>query len=106
MALRDAGLMGRRLARHQTGELPPASAFRARGTVLVTGGTGGLGAEVARWLARSGAAHLLLTSRRGPGAPGAAALREELTVPATPAPAGATARCTRPHRQATSCRSC
>ena len=57
----------------------PAEAFRTRGTVLVTGGTGGLGAEVARWLARGGAARLLLTSRRGPGAPGAAALSDELT---------------------------
>ena len=79
VAVRDTGIMGRRLARYHAGELPPAGAFRARGTVLVTGGTGGLGAEVARWLARGGAAHLLLTSRRGPGAPGAAALSDELT---------------------------
>ena len=31
-----------------------------RGTVLITGGTGGLGAEVARWLAANGAAQLVL----------------------------------------------
>ncbi|WP_460999784.1 SDR family NAD(P)-dependent oxidoreductase [Streptomonospora sediminis] len=49
------------------------------GTVLVTGGTGGLGAVLARHLvAERGAHRLLLASRRGPDAPGAAELREEL----------------------------
>ncbi|MFL5911867.1 MAG: SDR family NAD(P)-dependent oxidoreductase, partial [Gaiellaceae bacterium] len=49
------------------------------GTVLITGGTGDLGARVARHLAREhGVLHLLLTSRRGPDAPGAAQLLEEL----------------------------
>ncbi|WP_189879762.1 type I polyketide synthase, partial [Streptomyces viridiviolaceus] len=49
------------------------------GTVLITGGTGGLGALVARHLVhRHGVRHLLLTSRRGPGAPGADELRTEL----------------------------
>ena len=42
------------------------------GTVLVTGGTGALGALVARHLVTAhGVRDLLLTSRRGPGAPGA-----------------------------------
>ncbi|MEY9969374.1 acyl transferase domain-containing protein/NADPH:quinone reductase-like Zn-dependent oxidoreductase/acyl carrier protein [Streptacidiphilus sp. MAP12-16] len=51
------------------------------GTVLVTGATGTLGALVARHLvAEHGARHLLLTSRRGPGAPGAAELVAELTA--------------------------
>ncbi|WP_146167981.1 beta-ketoacyl reductase, partial [Micromonospora sp. MH33] len=49
------------------------------GTTLVTGGTGALGGQVARWLAGRGAEHLLLVSRRGPGAPGAAELVRELT---------------------------
>ncbi|MFD0332525.1 type I polyketide synthase [Streptomyces erythrogriseus] len=50
------------------------------GTVLITGGTGGLGAKLARHLvARHGTRRLLLTSRRGPAAPEAAALRDELT---------------------------
>ncbi|WP_159056585.1 SDR family NAD(P)-dependent oxidoreductase, partial [Streptomyces yokosukanensis] len=50
------------------------------GTVLVTGGTGSLGALVARHLVTEhGARHLLLTSRRGPDAPGAAELAAELT---------------------------
>ncbi|MGA5227273.1 SDR family NAD(P)-dependent oxidoreductase, partial [Streptomyces koyangensis] len=47
-------------------------------TVLITGGTGALGAHVARSLAASGARHLVLTSRRGPGSPGAAELVAEL----------------------------
>ncbi|MFG3252538.1 SDR family NAD(P)-dependent oxidoreductase [Streptomyces sp. NPDC048172] len=48
------------------------------GTVLVTGGTGTLGGRVARHLARRGARHLMLVSRRGPEAPGARALQDEL----------------------------
>ncbi|MFC7466567.1 SDR family oxidoreductase [Actinomadura keratinilytica] len=51
------------------------------GTVLVTGGTGTLGARTARHLVtRHGATRLLLAGRRGPDAPGAAALCEELTA--------------------------
>ncbi|MET8162615.1 SDR family NAD(P)-dependent oxidoreductase [Sphaerisporangium sp. NPDC005289] len=50
------------------------------GTTLVTGGTGGLGALVARHLvAVHGVRHLLLVSRRGLDAPGAVELRDELT---------------------------
>ncbi|MCX5359764.1 SDR family NAD(P)-dependent oxidoreductase [Streptomyces sp. NBC_00124] len=50
------------------------------GTVLVTGGTGALGAQTARHLVTvHGVRQLLLTSRRGPDAPGAAELRAELT---------------------------
>ncbi len=50
------------------------------GTVLITGGTGGLGALFARHLVeRYGARHLLLVSRRGPAADGAAELVAELT---------------------------
>ncbi|WP_190154568.1 type I polyketide synthase, partial [Streptomyces humidus] len=49
------------------------------GTVLVTGGTGTLGGLVARHLvAAHGVRRLLLTSRRGPDAPGAAELTAEL----------------------------
>ncbi|MGW3071164.1 SDR family NAD(P)-dependent oxidoreductase, partial [Streptomyces sp. NPDC001130] len=50
------------------------------GTVLVTGGTGGLGALVARHLvAEHGIRHLLLASRRGLEASGASELAAELT---------------------------
>ncbi|MFL6129698.1 MAG: SDR family NAD(P)-dependent oxidoreductase, partial [Mycobacteriales bacterium] len=49
------------------------------GTVLITGGTGGLGALVARHLVeRHGARRLLLVSRRGLDAPGAQELVAEL----------------------------
>jgi NADPH:quinone reductase-like Zn-dependent oxidoreductase/thioesterase domain-containing protein/acyl carrier protein len=49
------------------------------GTILITGGTGGLGSQMARHLAREhGAQHLLLVSRRGDRAEGADQLVEEL----------------------------
>ncbi|MFC8827298.1 SDR family NAD(P)-dependent oxidoreductase [Streptomyces sp. NPDC057137] len=49
------------------------------GTVLITGGTGELGRRVARHLVRvHGIRHLVLTSRQGPAAPGAAELTAEL----------------------------
>ncbi|MDS1272679.1 SDR family NAD(P)-dependent oxidoreductase, partial [Lipingzhangella sp. LS1_29] len=51
-----------------------------RGTVLVTGGTGALGARIARHLVqRHGVANVLLVSRRGTEAPGATQLHHELT---------------------------
>ncbi|MXM68957.1 SDR family NAD(P)-dependent oxidoreductase [Streptomyces sp. HUCO-GS316] len=58
---------------------PPATRWRPDGTVLITGGTGGLGALLARHLvAAHGVRHLLLVGRRGPDAPGAAELRTGL----------------------------
>ncbi|MFG2619449.1 type I polyketide synthase [Streptomyces sp. NPDC048507] len=79
-ALRAAGLYVRRLVRAPLAGAKPARRWRPRpdGTVVVTGGTGALGARVARWLAREGAGHLLLTSRRGMAADGADALVAEL----------------------------
>ncbi|MET9701333.1 type I polyketide synthase, partial [Streptomyces sp. NPDC006529] len=47
---------------------------------LVTGGTGALGGRVARWLAGAGVERLVLTSRRGPDAPGVAELVADLGV--------------------------
>ncbi|MEU8280230.1 SDR family NAD(P)-dependent oxidoreductase, partial [Microbispora bryophytorum] len=76
VAIRSSGLWARRVT--------PAPArkggegWRPRGTVLITGGTGALGSRVARWAAANGAERLVLTSRRGPDAPGAAELRDEL----------------------------
>ncbi|MDX2694351.1 type I polyketide synthase [Streptomyces ipomoeae] len=59
--------------------LSSPSPWRPGGTVLVTGGTGALGARFARHLVREhGVSHLLLVSRSGPAAPGAAELADEL----------------------------
>ncbi|MFI6039959.1 SDR family NAD(P)-dependent oxidoreductase, partial [Streptomyces sp. NPDC051315] len=80
-AVRAGGVHVRRMVRSPRGPEPvtTGSAWKPRGTVLITGGTGALGAHVARDLAREGAGHLLLTSRRGADAPGAVELERELT---------------------------
>ncbi|MFF1279007.1 SDR family NAD(P)-dependent oxidoreductase, partial [Streptomyces marokkonensis] len=74
-AVRPGGLLGRRLV---AAPVRAEAAWQPAGTVLVTGGTGALGARVARWAARNGAAHLVLVSRSGDRAPGAEELRAEL----------------------------
>ncbi|WP_307721173.1 SDR family NAD(P)-dependent oxidoreductase, partial [Streptomyces otsuchiensis] len=57
------------------------AAWNAEGTVLVTGGTGALGALTARYLVTEhGVRHLLLAGRRGAEADGAAELSAELTA--------------------------
>ncbi|MCX5381156.1 type I polyketide synthase [Streptomyces sp. NBC_00091] len=76
IAVRPSGIYGRRLV--PAGSTPTRRTYTPRGTVLVTGGTGALGAHVARWLAGAGAGHLVLTGRRGAAAPGAEALAAEL----------------------------
>ncbi|MFG3410368.1 SDR family NAD(P)-dependent oxidoreductase, partial [Streptomyces sp. NPDC048142] len=79
LALRDGEMTAARLV-----PLTPAGDGGERapdpnGTVLVTGGTGGLGALFARHLVTAhGVRHLLLTSRRGSRAPGADELVAEL----------------------------
>jgi acyl transferase domain-containing protein/thioesterase domain-containing protein/acyl carrier protein len=78
VAIRPTGVFGRRLLRAPARAGVAREVWRPRGTALITGGTGGLGGHVARWLARAGAQHLLLASRRGPEAPGAAELAAEL----------------------------
>ncbi|MDT0447346.1 SDR family NAD(P)-dependent oxidoreductase [Streptomyces sp. DSM 41886] len=81
LALRPAGLFAARLVRTPSADGASSRGWLpSRGTVLITGGTGAIGAHVARWLARGGAEHLLLTSRRGAEAPGAAELKAELTA--------------------------
>ncbi|MGF1430303.1 type I polyketide synthase, partial [Kitasatospora sp. LaBMicrA B282] len=80
VALRGSGLFGRRLVRAALGDRPARRSWAPRGTVLVTGGTGALGSHLARWLAAGGAEHLVLTSRQGPDAAGAAELLAELAA--------------------------
>ncbi|WP_455768692.1 type I polyketide synthase [Kitasatospora purpeofusca] len=79
LALRPTGLLARRLRRAPRND-GPTKHWKPRGTVLLTGGTGAVGPHLARWLARSGATHLVLPGRRGPQAPGAAELAAELAA--------------------------
>jgi NADPH:quinone reductase-like Zn-dependent oxidoreductase/acyl carrier protein len=46
------------------------------GTYWITGGLGGVGLETARWLARAGATHLVLSGRSPPGEAAARVVRE------------------------------
>jgi NADP-dependent 3-hydroxy acid dehydrogenase YdfG/acyl carrier protein len=70
LAIRADGLHVRRLVHAPAG--PDGEPWRARGTVLVTGGAGGVAGHVTAWLARRGAEHIVLVSRRG-GEPAQAA---------------------------------
>ncbi|MFC9953922.1 type I polyketide synthase, partial [Streptomyces prasinus] len=83
VAVRTEGVYVRRLLHAPatttaTGDPAPRSA--APETVLITGGTGALGAETARMLTRRGTRKLVLCSRRGEEAPGAAELVAELAA--------------------------
>ncbi|MFI0233372.1 type I polyketide synthase [Streptomyces sp. NPDC017086] len=78
LALRADGPRGCRLVRSPLHGTPVRRTWKPSGSALVTGGTGALGAHVARWLAAQGTEHLVLLSRRGPAAPGAQELAAEL----------------------------
>jgi acyl carrier protein/NADP-dependent 3-hydroxy acid dehydrogenase YdfG len=80
IAVRESTAYARRLAsRPGHPAAPDQAAARVPGTVLVTGGTGLLGGLVARHLADTGqATRLLLTSRSGPAAAGAAVLAAQV----------------------------
>ncbi|MDG5809466.1 SDR family NAD(P)-dependent oxidoreductase, partial [Streptomyces ossamyceticus] len=80
VALRGTRTLGRRVVRAPASEETVAGEWTTDGTVLITGGTGALGGDVARWLAGRGVPRLLLTSRRGADAPGADELVAELTA--------------------------
>ncbi|MCX6406700.1 MAG: type I polyketide synthase [Propionibacteriales bacterium] len=76
VAVRDGQVRARRLV---PCEPPPSSQYvPPRGTVVVTGGTSGLGAVTARWLVERGVRSLALLSRRGPDTPGVDDLVAEL----------------------------
>jgi acyl transferase domain-containing protein/acyl carrier protein len=85
LALREGSLYAPRLARVQTDDRdrpasPDGAVTDGDGTVMITGGTGGLGALVARHLVvEHGARQLLLVSRSGETAAGASELKAELT---------------------------
>ena len=76
-ALRDGTVLVPRLVRTAGA---PRPAVDPDGTVLITGGLGGLGTELARHLVTAGARHLVLTGRRGAQTPGAAELHAELAA--------------------------
>ncbi|MFK0121588.1 type I polyketide synthase [Streptomyces sp. NPDC090994] len=80
-AVRPTGALVRRMSGRPL--LPGATAgpeWRPRGTVLVTGGTEGLGRHAARWLAEAGAGHLVLTVASDPEAPRVREVCDELSA--------------------------
>ncbi|MET7457967.1 amino acid adenylation domain-containing protein, partial [Streptomyces sp. NPDC005574] len=78
-ALRRGVLSVPRLVR--SGQTEPTPSLDTAGTVLITGGTGTLGAVVARHMvAAHGVRSVVLASRRGERAPAAAGLRKELEM--------------------------
>ncbi|MFE2847834.1 type I polyketide synthase [Streptomyces scopuliridis] len=79
-AVREGGVFLPRLARIRHDATGAEPVWGSDGTVLITGGTGSLGGLFARHLvSEHGVRHLLLVSRRGEQAPGAAELVQELT---------------------------
>ncbi|NUH44475.1 SDR family NAD(P)-dependent oxidoreductase, partial [Streptomyces samsunensis] len=78
VAVRGSGVFGRRLVRAGGFVGVGVGGWSTSGAALVTGGTGGLGVCVARWLVGCGAEHVVLVSRRGAGAVGVEGVRAEL----------------------------
>ncbi|HET8658579.1 MAG TPA: acyltransferase domain-containing protein, partial [Micromonosporaceae bacterium] len=60
VALRPGGVFGRRLVPAPLGDRAPRREWKPQGTVLVTGGAGGLAAQFARWLVTGGAERVVL----------------------------------------------
>ncbi|WP_424533252.1 SDR family NAD(P)-dependent oxidoreductase [Sphaerisporangium viridialbum] len=83
IAVRSGTAFLPRLARARQPEptLQPGKAWNPDGTVLITGGLGGLGTLIARHLVQNHRVrHLHLTGRQGHATPGAHDLRTELTA--------------------------
>ncbi|WP_394831087.1 SDR family NAD(P)-dependent oxidoreductase [Pendulispora rubella] len=79
LALRNGTPLAPRLVRARAEDAQPVRSLDLEGTVLITGGTGVLGARVARHLVHThGIKHLLLASRQGPTADGAESLQRDL----------------------------
>ncbi|WP_378741115.1 type I polyketide synthase [Nocardia brasiliensis] len=83
MAIRGSAVHARRMIRASSTKPGSTAVWKLRGAVLITGGTGALGAHVARYAARHGAEHLILVSRRGTRAPSALELESELLAMGT-----------------------
>ncbi|MEW2619203.1 type I polyketide synthase [Streptomyces sp. NPDC048106] len=89
-AVRGTAILARRLVRApdptrpEGGGTAEAAPWKPTGTVLITGGTGRLGSRAARWAAANGAERLVLLSRGGLAAPGAAELADSLTGDGVP----------------------
>jgi short-subunit dehydrogenase/acyl carrier protein len=81
VAVRPSGMRARRLAV----AVPSGgrSAWRPSGSVLITGGTGGIGSRVARWVAGRGCSDVVLTSRSGPAVSGVAGIAADLAQEGT-----------------------
>ena len=79
VAVRPAGVLGRRVTRARRAA-GAARRWAPGGSVLVTGGTGAIGGQVARWAAGRGAARVVLASRSGPAGGGVAGLAAVLAA--------------------------
>ncbi len=67
VALRSTNRYAAQIVRNkQSLESPAEVQFRSEATYLITGGLGGLGGEVARWMVAKGARNMVLVSRRAP----------------------------------------
>ncbi len=81
VAIRPSGVLARRLVRatrpSNTEQWTPG------GTVLITGGTGGVGGHLARWLVSRGASTIVLSSRSGARVGSVPALAAELAEAGT-----------------------
>lgn len=76
IAWRHGGRLVERLSRATLVERNADAPVRADGAYIVTGGLGGLGLVVARWLVDGGAARVVLTGRSEPSDSGTAAMAE------------------------------
>ncbi|OPC78496.1 hypothetical protein B4N89_38190 [Embleya scabrispora] len=83
VAVRTTGVWVRRLTAGAPSQ--HSADWRPTGRFLITGGTGGLGARVARWAAEHGASDVVLVSRSGPDAPGVDELLADLAESGVPA---------------------
>jgi len=78
LAIRAGRVLAPRLGRIEAAPGASERRFDPEGAALITGGTGVLGSLIARRLAERGVRRLILTSRSGPGAAGAAERAAEL----------------------------